>query len=731
MPNKDALLKAINKAEAQAYGSDNHGELSTIRARSIEDYNGELYGDEVEGQSQVVTRDVFDTIETIKPSLLRIFTGGERVCKFDPTGPEDQEAAEQESDYINHVIQDKNDWFRIFLDWISDALLTKNAYAMAYFDKSTDVESEKYYGLNEDEFAMLAQDPEVEIVGHSSYPDIVTGGALHDVEIKRTKHKGQVKICVLPPERVKVDENTPSFSVKGANYFEYWDFKTLSEIKEMGLEFDPVNKGSADEARDTQEDEARDQFGESSGDDAVDSTMTKYKVRMIWIRCDYNEDELAELNFCIRVNNEILHVEEANNIPVACIVPTPVPHRHMGLSIRDAVTDLQRINTVIWRQTLNNLYLANNGRTAVSDKVNLDDMLVSRAGGIVRVDGIPGDHIMPFQHPFFAQHAMSVMEKVDQMRENRTGTNRYFSGNDQGSLNKTASGIAQLSSAASQRVEMIARVIAEGVKELFQIVHELTIKHADASRQEKVRIRGEWTAIDPSSWKKRSDLKISVGLGTGNKEVTGVNLGNILMLQEKALMVGVTTPKKIYNALTEVTKNYGFPNPDAFWQDPGDQPYQPPDPMAGEIQKAQLQAKTELDKEGIRQQGETGRKQMELAAERELEGVRLGAEIQKTELQTSAAKETKGMELNAQSHLKERELQAGAQQQESERQAQDPLKQFSEAAMQIIKRAEATKGTESIGVLMEGMQALVAAANAPRDVVRGPDGFIRGTRPAV
>jgi hypothetical protein len=516
MPDKQALISAINKAEQNAYGSDTNGELSTIRARSIEDYLGEPYGDEVEGQSQVVSRDVFDTVETIKPSLARIFTGGERVCRFDPVGPEDQEQAEQESDYINHVIQEKNDWFRIFYEWSGDALLTKNAYAMAYFDKSLDVESEKYYGLPEPEWLMLMQDPEVELVAHSEYPDLAAQvpqmggvpmqpiaagmqqGMLHDVEIKRTKHKGQVKICVLPPERCKIDEDTPSFSVKGANYFEYWDNKTLSEIKEMGLDFDPLVPGASEYSRDTPEDAARDGLGESGGTEgeAADKSMVKYKVRMIWIRCDYNEDGLAELVFCIRINDQIPHVEETNNIPVASIVPTPLPHRHIGLSIRDAVTDLQRINTVLWRQTLNNMYLANNGRYGVSDKVNLDDMLVSRAGGIVRVNGVPSQEIFPFQHPFMAQHAIGVMDRVDQMRENRTGTNRYFTGSDEGSLNKTASGIAQLSSAASQRVEMIARVLAEGVKELFQIVHELTIKHAEASRQEKVRIRGEWVAVD-------------------------------------------------------------------------------------------------------------------------------------------------------------------------------------------------------------------------------------------
>lgn len=637
MPDIRALNSAIDKAEAQAYGSDNNGDLASIRARSIEDYLGEPYGDEVEGQSQVVSRDVFDTIESVKPSLARIFTGGDRVCKFDPRGPEDEEQSEQETDYINYVIQDKNDWFRIFLEWASDALLTKNGYAMAYFDKSVDVESEKYYGLGDDEFALLMQDQEVELVAHSEYPDTAApipmpmnpmAGAvqgayslLHDVEIKRTKHKGQVKICVLPPERCKVDENTPSFSVKGANYFEYWDYKTLSEIREMGIEIDDekLKLGSAETGRDTPEDAARDNLGETRGDDAPDPTMTKHKVRMIWIRHDYNGDGVAELLFCIRIGKEVPFCEESNNIPVASFVPTPLPHRHIGLSLRDVVTDLQRINTVLWRQTLNNIYLANNGRYGVSDKVNLDDMLISRAGGLVRVNGIPSQEIFPFQHPFIAQHAMGVMDRVDAMRENRTGTNRYFTGSDQNALNKTASGIAQLSSAASQRVEMIARIFAEGVKELFQVVHELTIKHADVTKQEKVRLRNKWVAIDPSTWKKREDLKIAVGLGTGNKEVMGQNLTNILMFQKEGLPLGVTSPRKVYNALTEVTKNYGFPNPDAFWDQPPEGPLPPqPNPEMAKVEAQKQLDAAKLQHDAQMSQMEEAREQRRLAHEMQM-----------------------------------------------------------------------------------------------------------------
>lgn len=638
MPDTKKLLSAINKAEASAYGSDTNGDLSSIRARSIEDYLGEPYGDEVEGKSQVISRDVFDTIESIKPSLARIFTGGDRVCKFDPIGPEDEQQAEQETDYINYVITEKNDWFRIWYDWSDDALKTKNAYALAYFDKSVDVETEKYQGLADEEFAMLLQDPEVELTGHSEYPDIVSGvnamstgpaTMLHDVEVKRTKSKGQVKICVLPPERCKVDENTPSFSVKGSNYFEYWDQKTVSEIKEMGLEVDAEGlKGGAETGYDTEEDEARDNLGESREEQSVDPSMSRHKVRMVWIRHDYNEDGIAELLFCIVVGAQVLFYEEANNIPVACIVPTPLSHRHMGLSVRDAICDIQRIKTEIWRQTLNNLYLANNGRYGVSDKVNLDDMLVSRDGGIVRVDGIPSQHIFPFTHPVVAPQALTVLEYADQIRENRTGTNRYFTGNDANSLTKTASGIAQLSSAASQRVEMIARIFAEGVKELFQIVHELTIKHADATRQDKVRLRGQWVAIDPSTWKKRSDLKIAVGLGTGNKETMGMNLMQILALQEKGLSVGVTSPRKIYNALTEVTKNYGFPNPEAFWDQPEEGPLPPqPDPKM-----AAVEAKSQADQ--VKMQNDAQMGQMKMQQEAQENAAKMQAEFQLKQMQS-------------------------------------------------------------------------------------------------
>lgn len=625
MPDKQNLLAAIKQAEAQAYGSETNGNLSAVRARSIEDYLGEPYGNEVEGQSQVISRDVYDAIEWIKPKIMRIFTGGDSVCRFDPRGPEDEEQAKQETEYINYVITQKNEWFRTFLEWFTDAAISKNAYAMAYWDEKVDTEKESYTNLTDDEFAMLVNEEGVEIEAHTATPD--EQGAqmvmqqwqqiamqaqaqgmepppqpqppmFHDVDIRRTNKREQVRIQVLPPERCKVSEITPSFSVRGSPYFEYWEWKPLSWFKEMGYE--PTEAQDHGEG-DTVEDAARNTYFEAGRDsqNTVDPAMRMYKARMVWIRHDYNEDGIAEQLYVFMAGNEILSIDECNTIPVASIVPIPLPHRHIGLSIRDLVTDIQFTNTVIWRQALNNLYLSNNGRYAVSGKVNLSDMLTSRAGGIVRVDGIPQQEIFPFTHPQTGQQAVAFMDYQNRIAESRTGAVKNFSGNDAQALQANVGTMAQMTSLGSEKIELIARITAEGVKELFQVVHELVLKHGH--KKQMVRLSNKWVEVDPAQWRKRTDLTLSVGVGVGNKEVMSQNLMNIYAAQKEALPLGVATPKNIFNTLSELTKNNGFPAAERFWTDPEMQP--PPqqqDPNAAlvmvEKYKADKAAETTLKK---------------------------------------------------------------------------------------------------------------------------------------
>lgn len=719
MQNVETLLAAIEEREETAYGTESDP-TAVERSRAIDYYLGRPFGNEVEGRSQVVSKDVSDTIEWIKPSLMNIFAGGEEVCKFDPVGPEDEQAAMQETDYVNYVLQKKNNWFSLAYEWFTDALLTRNAYAMAYWEQKNDSALEKYQGLTDEQLALIANDPQVEIVAHSPVPTAM--GVLHDVDVRRTKGYGCVKVCVLPPERCLVAESTKSVSVRDAEFFEFWDYKPISWLRENGFDV-PDDIDDSGSVQETLIDQARDVDRQTSAfdqDNFVDPAMRKVKVRMVWIKHDHDGDGISEYNYCVVVGRTVLYREECDGVPVASIVPTPFPHRHMGLSIYDAIADLQLIKSAMLRQVVDNTYLQNNGRYAISDRVNLDDMLTSRPGGVVRVKGgMPGNEIMPLVHPFIANNAISVIEYIDQIRQNRTGTSNYFTGVDQNALNKTASGIAQLSTAAAQRVELIARVFAEGVKDLFLIVHELTLKHS--TNYDKVQLKGKWVAVDPRQWKKRTDMTISVGLGAGNRQAQLANLQAIIQLQGGAIQFGLATPLNMYNALAEFTKAAGFTSEEKFWNNPvvNPPPQQQPDPkMMIEAERVKIE-RERLDLDKARSVAEEERKRQEmmlkadhLGKQQQLEERGLQVDMAKAAMTSEAQKEMKGMDISAKMNEKPQSVVKINADEKFATIAQA----MKEAAVANVQSAEAvTKAVQTMAAVAENI-------GKPRRIVRDKAG---------
>jgi len=99
----DDEIVAICQAEIAGSLGFLDGKLAETRLRSLRYYNAEPYGNEIEGSSQIVTTEVRDTVESIMPSLMKIFLSGDKVAQFDPTGPEDEQVADQASDYANYI----------------------------------------------------------------------------------------------------------------------------------------------------------------------------------------------------------------------------------------------------------------------------------------------------------------------------------------------------------------------------------------------------------------------------------------------------------------------------------------------------------------------------------------------------------------------------------------------------------------------------------------------------
>jgi hypothetical protein len=603
------IIALIEQEEATAYGI-NDTSLSEERAEALEYYLGEPYGNELEGRSQVVTTEVQDTIEAALPQLLKIFVSGDEIVRFNPKHAEDVKAAEQETEYVNYVVLEKNSGYTIFYTWFKDALLSKNGYVKVYYEENDEVENESYQGLTDGQIQMLVQDKNIAIVGHDSYPDpqaqqqleqalqqaMQAGNEqalaqlqsqpvpmLHNVKITVTETKGKICIKNIAPENIMVSVDTPNSNLQDSRFVQHREFMTKDAIEKLGFTV-PDNVG-----HENQYDQ------ESMARDIYDEQYTESFAGLILIKDTYMLVEGKRMRYVV-VGNTILHQEETEIVPICSLTPHLMPHRHIGRSYADLTMSDQLVGSTLIRGLLDGMYLANNPRNAISDKVNLDDLLVSRPGGVVRTQGQPADEILPLISPPPSAMTFNLIELLDSKREKRTGVTSYNQGLDSDSLNKTKGGMQMIMNAAQERLLNVARLFAEtGVKDLFVMVHRLV--RTSYTKPDIVRLRNEWIEVDPRQWKNRNDMSIAVGLGTGNKDQQLQHLMTMLEVQEKALAIGVATPKNIYKSCIKLTQNAGFKDAEEFFTDPTTQQQQPPppDPKLVEVQMKGQQAQQQLE----------------------------------------------------------------------------------------------------------------------------------------
>jgi hypothetical protein len=364
------------------------------------------------------------------------------------------------------------------------------------------------------------------------------------------------------------------------------------------------------------------------------------------------------------------------------------------------------------------MYLANNGRYAIdANVVNMDDMLVSRPGGVVRMNGsVPGS-IVPLVHPQEGGAILQAIEYVDTIRENRTGVTKYNQGLNADSLNKTATGITQIMTAAQQRIELIARVFAEtGVKDLMLIIHGMSIKHG--RKEEMMKLRNKWVPVNPRTWNERRDVTVSVGLGTGNKDQMLQHLMMILQAQQQAIQIGVASPKNIYNALSKLTQNAGFKQAEEFWTDPEKSPPpQPPNPEAikaqAEMQKAQFEAQQDAQKfqaEAMLEQQKAQAEAMEKEKDRQLQ-----LEIARMSEATKLAIAEKNIE---------RQREAEYNGQNFEVQKMGASQDFEMKKSGAVPKEEVEAKDDGMRELLSNLQSALAmlndSINRPRVAVRDP-----------
>jgi hypothetical protein len=560
----DQLSEIVGR-ELNAADSWANGDLADQQAEALDYYYGQPFGDEEEGFSSVVTRDTLKTVEGIMPSLMKIFASGDTFVEFEPTGAEDDAAAQQATDYLNYVFDKRCDGFTVLYTWFKDALLMKNGLVEVSWSQDELCDIENFVAIESIELQALEEEENLEIVNKEVNEEDPN---LYDVTVRRTNYRGRPVVDNIPSSEFRIKAR--SKSIKDSDFVARVQDVSIGSLIDAGFNREDISEGHGSSLIKNQVEDAR--FGDV--DETADfGNNTQVEYVKAWVKVFDEDSEEMKLYQVHMVGNIVLDKEEVGSVPVINLSPIMMPHKFTGVSVADLVKDIQEIRSKMWRHTLDNLALSNAGRyAAVENQVNLQDLIDNRIGGIVR-EKVQGA-VRQLPVPQLGQATFPFLNELEKEREDRVGVSRMGQGLDPSALtsNTAATAVNQVMSASQDKIQLIARIFAEtGIKELFLQLYRLS--RTNNSEVDIVKLRGRFVPVAPYDWKDRYDMAVTVGLGNQNKDQQLMHLNNISTMLKS---IGGTQygyliqPQHVHTLATEFIKNAGYRNAGQFIGDPSE-----------------------------------------------------------------------------------------------------------------------------------------------------------------
>ena len=663
----DEILSIV---ESEINGSADYmdSEVSSQREKAMEYFYGEPFGNEEDGRSQVVVTDVQDTLMWMMPSLMRIFTAGDKVVKFVPEGPEDEAVAEQATKYVNHVFYKQNDGFTVLYNMFLDALMQKVGVVKHFWEEVEKVTTESYENLTNQEYSLLMQDDELEEIEHEETTtygeaiDPLTGEVVevaevfHNVTVARTSMDGKVTIQNVPPEEFLI--NRGAKSLEDARFICHRSHKSKSDLIKMGYDPEIVDDLPASSGVDgittSNEYLARHAYDATDSYPNQNSADSEKEIQVYesYIKLDMDGSGVSVLHKICHAGKEILDIEPIDYIPFSTVCPIPIPHKFYGLSVAETVQDVQLIRSTLTRNLLDNMYLSNNGRfQVVEGQVNIDDLLTNRPGGIVRTRS--PNALTPIATPSLSANSFQMLQYWEDIKTGRTGVNPKTQGLSADVLKThvTTGAVTAALTNSQGRLELIARVFADtGVRNMFKQIYNLVQRYEN--RKRVVRLNNQYFEIDPASWREDLDVDIEVGIGYGDQDIRLQNINMFATLIEKigTQTKGIVNPQNIYNLAVEIANEMGIKNVDKFVSQPSQEPL-PPTPQE-QLAQAQAQAMI-IEAQASQLEAEVKAKELEIkSAKLELERVEIEHDmaVKREELKLKGIE--LGFEMNSDKNIK-------------------------------------------------------------------------------
>jgi hypothetical protein len=619
-------------------------------------YLGNPTGTEQEGRSALISTDVADAIEWIIPQVMKSFTQNNEVVIFDPISLDDEKQAELESEFVYDILMKQNDGFILIHQFVKDALMQRNGILKVYYEDEEEVDTEEYTDLSQEQLQMLIADKSVELISLSEIPDFTFDGqpiSTYNVKIKITTNSGKICIDAVPPEQFRVSNQHNSINLDTARFTSHIVTKSVSDLIEEGYDPEIVqNLAQADLLRSSY------RFGAQHENTLIPATFVEdissklVDVCECFLKLDMDGDGIAS-PMKITVGNSlpptvVLSKEEVDYSPWVACTAIIMSHKFKGLSIYDRLKQIQDNKTTLLRNIMDNMYLQNNQRNIIVEgQVNIDDMLVSRPGGIIRAKRI--DAITPLQTPQIGDAGFTMMKYLDEVKAGRVGVSAEGTATPQNIGDRVGSeGVDRMMDAKEELVGLIIRVICEtGVKPLCTKIRDLAVKHIDSIQDFK--FRGEWVQVNPSSWKPRIKSTVRVGTGTGDHQKQMAAVTQITQMQATIAQTPLgymVAPGKVYSALDDLCKFSGLNGAARYFIDPSSPEGQQAAQQAQQSAQQASQKQDMMTQEQMRQQAELA-KSATTVAESQMANVQLKGQVELGKHQREMDKATANAQIAA------------------------------------------------------------------------------------
>ena len=623
----DEEIVSILSARIERAMNDESGDISDLRQRALSAYRGDRTGDERDGRSKIVTREVFETVEWALPSLVRPFVAGKRPVEFPPSNPEDAAAADQESDIVNHAMLHHGDGAATLYQWFKDAALYPTAYVKVYHREQVRRTFETFYELTtpqlmqldeHEEYTLLEAEqasPTDEEIQVAMAEAAMMGVELPPMEpgtwtvrVQRDWIDQENTWEVTPPDEVLVDNELESWDLDKAEWVIHRQRKSFSQLVREG--FDPealesVGDGDDGEVEHHSERTNRLFYVDDTpfNSEEHDESLRMYTVHECYGWIDADGDGVAEFRQIILVGKNVFYNEEVDYQPFVAVSMILEAHKHAGTSFYDISHDLQRYSTQLKRGLLDNANDINDPRKYVGEEALSQD--ADTLGALLDPNRrfIPtGDpsHIIDETHQPIIGEVLSAIQNLDSDRQMRTGVAPQLSLDPNLLKQATEGAYMAAEAAASQRLELIVRnLAATGVSRVAVKFHQLFRMYP--MKDEVMQIRGQYVPIDPTKWPERPATRICVGLGYNNSQTQLALLTQMLQLQERLMQARMADPSKIYHTVDKLVEATNLGLTEQFIIPPDQVPPPPPPDPATVASIENLQADTAYKQAQVRE----------------------------------------------------------------------------------------------------------------------------------